>query len=86
VQRHRAEGQRAVGVLDDRDLTRATRREELGRGVEQQPVGGVDRDQVRRIDVRLPRESPEQGRRVDPAPPPSQAMEALPAFLPSERR
>jgi hypothetical protein len=51
VQGHRAQGQRTVGVVDDRDLARAAGRDELRRGVQQQPVGGVDRDEFGRLDV-----------------------------------
>jgi hypothetical protein len=59
VQRHGAEGQRAVGVVDDGDAVRC-RGDQRGGGVEQQPVGGVDRDQVRRVDVRRALEDVEQ--------------------------
>ena len=56
VQRDRAQGQRAVGVVDDRDLAGPAGGSEVGRLVEQQPVGGVDGDQLRRLDVGSPAE------------------------------
>ena len=51
MQRHRPEGQRAVVVVDDGDLARPAGDQEVGGLVEQQPVGGVDGDQIRRLDV-----------------------------------
>jgi len=58
----RAQGERAVVIADDRQLARAGRRQRLGGGVQQQPVGGIDGMQVRRLDVRIP---PQQ-RRIQP--------------------
>jgi hypothetical protein len=86
VQRDRAQGQRAVGVVDDGQLTGPEPGQQRGRLVEQQPIGRVDRDQLGRLDVRLAPQRGEQARSVDAAPPASQAMEALPAFWPSEHR
>ena len=63
MQRDRAEGQRAVGVVDDGDLSRAAPGEQRRGLVEQQPVGGVDGDQVGRLDVRVPPQLPEEFRR-----------------------
>jgi hypothetical protein len=58
----RAQGERAVVIADDRQLARPRRRQRLGGGVQQQPVGGIDGMQVRRLDVRIP---PQQ-RRIQP--------------------
>ena len=60
MQRDRAQGQRAVGVVDDGDLAGPAERERGGRLVEQQPVGGVDGDQLRRLDVGRPAELREE--------------------------
>jgi hypothetical protein len=51
VQGDRAEGQRAVGVVDDRHLAGPAQRQRGGRLVEQQAVGRVDGDQFRRLHV-----------------------------------
>jgi hypothetical protein len=53
VQRHRTEGQRSVRVVDDGDLARSAGRDQLRGLVEQQPVGRIDGDQLRRLDVRV---------------------------------
>ena len=60
VQGDRAQGQRPVAVVDDGDLARPGQREGGGRLVEQQPVGRVDGDQLRRLHVRSPTEEGEQ--------------------------
>jgi hypothetical protein len=52
VQGHRPEGQGAVVVVDDGDLAGPAEREGRRGLVEQEPVGRVDRDQFRRLDVR----------------------------------
>ena len=60
VQRGGAEGQRAVVVVDDGDLAGPAGDQEVGGLVEQQPVGGVDGDQIGRLDVGGPAELVEE--------------------------
>src|SRR5262249_2705067 len=54
VRGDRAQRERAVPVVDDRDTVVARRGESLGRDIENQPVGGIDRIQVHRFHVGVP--------------------------------
>jgi hypothetical protein len=58
--RLQSQGQCAVGVVDDGDLAGTARAHQVGGLVEQQPVGRVDRDELRRLDVRVAAQDGEQ--------------------------
>ena len=62
VQRHGPQRQGAVVVVDDDDLARPAGDQEVGGLVEQQPVGGVDGDQIGRLHVGGPAELVEEFR------------------------
>src|SRR3712207_3578630 len=66
----RPQGQRAVGVVDDGDRTGTDGGQQVGGLVEQQPVRRVDGDQVRRLDVRLSPQLPEEPEVGHGTPPP----------------